>query len=86
MTDNLPAVSPLATAQPTSLDEFFSRDPLDLADQEIDVIVAEYRRQREVWAKAEAGGAKRAPALPKTPAQKALAGPKTSPSLGDLGL
>lgn len=81
MDDNLP--SPLASVQPTSLDELFSRDPLDLADQDIDVIVAEYRRQREVWAKAEAAGAKRAPAPPKA---KAIPGPKKSVSLGDLGL
>jgi hypothetical protein len=40
---------PLAFANPRSLDELFNRDPLDLADQDIDVIVAEYRRQRAVW-------------------------------------
>jgi hypothetical protein len=44
---------PLAFANPRSLDELFNRDPLDLGDQDIDVIVAEYRRQRAQWLEAE---------------------------------
>jgi len=73
--------SPLAEASPRSLDEFFSRDPLDLSDQDLDVIVAELRRQRKQFLVAEAQpkaprGASKAP---KTPASLAL-------ELGDLGL
>ena len=32
-----------------SLDKYFSADPNGLSDQDLDVIVAELRRQRESW-------------------------------------
>lgn len=53
--------SPLAEARPTSLDELFSRDPLDLQDQDISIIITELRKQRALWAAAEAQGKTRAP-------------------------
>jgi hypothetical protein len=68
-------VNPLEEASPKSLEDVFNADPLELTRQDRDVIVAELRRMREVWVKAEAGGAKRAP--------KASA---AGVSLSDLGL
>jgi hypothetical protein len=41
--------SALPAFSPTSLDELFSRDPLQLADQDLDIIVEELRRQRAAW-------------------------------------
>lgn len=57
--------NPLAEASPASLDELFSRDPLDLSRAERDQIVAEFRRMRETWNKAELAGAKRGAKPPK---------------------
>lgn len=63
MADHPPvqANSPLAEASPTSLDELFSRDPLDLTDNDIEKIVNELRAKRALWLDAEAQGAKKAP-------------------------
>lgn len=66
-------------AQPQSLDELFSRGA-DWTDQELDVIIAELRRQRATWAQAEAQGKRSAPKSgPKTQADPGL-------SIEDLGL
>lgn len=41
--------NPLSEAIPDSLNEIFSRDPLDLLDHEISLGVAELRRMRTKW-------------------------------------
>jgi hypothetical protein len=41
--------TPLTEASPESIDELFSRDPLDLNDQEIDKIVAQFQAKRVLW-------------------------------------
>lgn len=41
--------SPLAEASPSSLQELFDRDPLQLTDPDIEKIVAELRAQRQRW-------------------------------------
>jgi len=57
------AVSPVKDISPNSLDELFSRDPLELADADIDKIVAVLRERRNNWLIAEeAPKTKRAPA------------------------
>lgn len=70
----------LAKISPGSLDELFSRDPLQLSDQDIDTIVGKLREQRMDWVANEAQG--------KTPRAKAAkAGPDVkSMTLDDLGL
>ncbi len=69
--------NPLAEAEPSSLDELFSRDPLGLSDQDISSIVRELRRQREKWlAEPEKKAAKK-------PASKPV---KLDVSLDDLGI
>jgi hypothetical protein len=50
------APSPLAEASPTSLDELFSLDPLQLTDENIDRIVLELRAQRDRWQQTEKKG------------------------------
>jgi hypothetical protein len=76
--------NPLTEAKPTSLDELFNRDPLDLADKDIDVIVAEFTRQRRAWVEAEAAGkAPRAKAAPGGESNRAKAAKLT---LEDLDL
>lgn len=69
--------NPLAEANPQSLQELFSRDPLLLSRSDLLTISTELRRQRVAWAKAEARG-QRAPKAPKT-----QSGPV---DLEDLGL
>ncbi len=94
MTDNqppvppIPAASPLSEARIDSIDELFSRDPegyckgpdgSPASGADMQAIVAGLRRQREIWDKAEAQGAKRAPS------PKAGTKPKVA-DLSDLGL
>lgn len=71
-----------------SIDELFSRDPegyckgpdgTTATGADMQAIVAGLRRQREIWEKAEAAGAKRAPA------PKVSGKPKVA-DLSDLGL
>ena len=52
--------SPLTEAEPESLDELFSRDPLELSTQDINKIVAHLRSLRHQWAADEAAGATKA--------------------------
>lgn len=70
--------SPLSEANPQALNEYFSKDALELTDQDIGVVVAELRRQRARWDTAEAGGKKSLP--------KEKGGEKAQISLKDLGL
>jgi hypothetical protein len=65
--------SPLAEANPESLQELFDKDPLQLTDPDIDRVVAELRTMRERWALTEKKG--------KAPPKKGLA---TGLSLDDL--
>lgn len=39
----------IANANPNLLDELFSRDPLGLADADLDMLVDEFRRIRTTW-------------------------------------
>jgi hypothetical protein len=78
----LPQVSPLAGVNPDTLSELFARDPLGLADQDIETIVTELRRQRAKWREAELAGATKAPRGAKEP--KAPASPAIK--LTDIGL
>ena len=68
------AANPLSEADPASLDELWQRFDTHLAARTartpqaartLELMVAEYRRLREVWAEAEARGAKRAPSARK---------------------
>lgn len=87
MPDN-PTSNPLLEARVDSIDELFSRDPegytrgpdgSPASGPDMQAIVAGLRRQREIWEKAEAAGAKRAPAT-KAGGKAAVA------DLSDLGL
>lgn len=82
------APNPLLEARVDSIDEFFSGDPegytkgpdgSPASGPDMQAIIAGLRRQREIWEKAEAQGAKRAPS-PKAGAKAAVA------DLSDLGL
>lgn len=72
------ATSPLAEADPRSLEELMSRDPLKLTKQDRGQIVGELRRMREVWAKAEAAAPSRG--------KKAASAPVAAPTADDLGI
>lgn len=76
--------SPLDEATPESLNDLFSRDPLDLAEPDIEKIVQYLRSARERWDTAESQGKKSAPRAAKAPAAKVSADPTMS--LDDLGL
>lgn len=43
--------SPLAEAEPNSLDELYYRDPLDLTDSDLDKLVKELREKRTLFVK-----------------------------------
>lgn len=58
MSDESSASAPLVTANPKSLDELFSLDPMDLSDSNIDTVVLELRRMRHAFVQAEASGKK----------------------------
>lgn len=66
--------SPLAEANPESLQELFDKDPLQLTDDDIDRIVAEERSMREKWKLVEKKG--------KAPKAQVVA----NISLADIGL
>ena len=53
-----PQVSPLTEADPTSLSELFARDPLELSQRDLEVIVTELRAQRARYVAAQAAGQK----------------------------
>jgi hypothetical protein len=81
-------VNPLSEARVDSIDELFSRDPegyckgpdgTTATGEDMQRIIAGLRRQREVWEKAEAAGATRAPN------PKASGKPKVT-DLSELGL
>jgi len=73
-----PAQSPttaIAEATTSSLDELFSRDPLELSRQDRDQIISELRKRRVQWAQDEAAGKTRAsrPKKEEAPTQAAPA-------------
>lgn len=89
MTEEKQQPNPLLEARVDSIDELFSRDPegytkgpdgSPASGPDMQAIVAGLRRQRDIWEKAEAAGAKRAPS-PKAGAAKAKVA-----DLADLGL
>lgn len=79
----MPQSNLLAEAQPDSLGDVMSMDPETWTPSHRARVIAEYRRQREAWAKAEASGATRAPSAKKIAGPKITETPKTA---GDLGL
>lgn len=90
MSEEKPAVvpNPLLEARVDSIDELFSRDPegytkgpdgSPASGPDMQAIVAGLRRQREIWEKAEAAGAKRAPSAK-------IGGKSAVADLSDLGL
>ena len=76
--------TPLSEAEPRSLDELYSADPLSLTDDDIDKMVADLREKRVLWAKEEsesqAQGRARKPSVYKDAPKKG------SISLDDLDL
>lgn len=73
---------PLAEADPKSLDMFFSMDPLDMSNTDIQTIVEELRRQRAQWAENEA----KAAATGTTPRRAATPKPAPKPGASTMDL
>jgi len=71
--DPVEGLRALSEASVSSLDEYFSKDPLELQKRDIEIIVEEYRKMRQRWQVAEAAGKK---SLPKKEIPKALQNPK----------
>ena len=69
MTDQTPTASPspLSEADPKSLEEIFSLDPLKLSRSDRDVIVTELRRARAKWEDVKTSPSKGAPKVPVDP-------------------
>lgn len=72
--------SPLAEVSPTSLEDLFNKDPLELTEQDIEATVLYLRKARETFLKEEAAAPKKgditrkpaAKATPKVALDKAL--------------
>lgn len=77
--------SPLSEAIPESLDALFSRDPLNMTEDDVGKIVARLRAERAVWAEREANAASR-PARGTKPKALPKAQADTAMTLDDLGL
>jgi len=82
MTSSPTQPSPLTGVHPDTLSELFARDPLGLADQDIETIVTEFRRKRAQWRTEELAGATKASKTKAEPKQ--AASPKIN--LSDIGL
>lgn len=76
-----PDVNPLDTVDPRSLDELMSMDPLKMSDQDVDEVIARYRKERHLWAKEDAEAKANKKSAPRAPK-----GTITDISLDDLGL
>lgn len=61
----------------TDLSELFARDPLELTDQDLDLIIKEMREKRALYLKGGHGS--------KSVATKAKITPGNKPTLDDLG-
>ena len=66
----------LSEATTDSLSILFSRNPIEMSDEDIANIVSEYRKMRERWQLAEAAGKKSLP-KPTTSTTKSLAAPSS---------
>jgi hypothetical protein len=84
MPDQQTPPSPLAEADPKSLDELFNADPLELTNKDLAALVTELRANRDKWAKEEAESQTKA--RPRRPSKYKAVPPKGSLSLENLGL
>ena len=75
--------SPLSEADPTSLDELFARDPLELTNDDLDTIAGELRDHRKLWVIADNEAKNKKTGTPKGP-NKAV--PEGGIKLDDLDL
>ena len=76
--------SPLAEADPRSLDELFNEDPLKLTNPDIAGLVAEFRANKHKWAKEDA--AAQAQGRTRRPKEYKAKLPKGQISLSTIGL
>ena len=76
--------SPLAEADPKSLDELFNEDPLELTETDLAALVAEFRANRDKWAKEDA--ASQAQGRPRKSKEYKAKLPKGQLNLSDIGL
>lgn len=73
--------NPVTQADPTSLNELFSRDPESLQQVDLEKIVTYFRDLRKKWDLAEASGKK---SLSKKAAKEPLQPPPANLSIEDL--
>lgn len=73
--------TPLTEVMSNTLDELFALDPLELTEKQIETVVEELRRGRELWRAAELAGARK---MPKAKADPKA--PKVDVALGELEL
>lgn len=85
MTEPTLPESPLNEASPKSLDELFDRDPLDLADEDVDTIITTMRTNRALWLKLEEDAAAQGKRVSAPRAKKPKA-PAPSLTITDLEL
>lgn len=83
--------TPLTIPDPASLDELFSRDPLELTDSDVDCIVTKLREDRKRWAAEEresaAAGRRPNPRAVQSPEEKAKAKEAVKKlTIADLGI
>lgn len=80
----MPEESPLSEANPRSLDDLYSADPLSLTDDDVDKITNDLRQKRSLWEKEDA--AAQAQGRARRPKEYKSAPPKGQLSLDALGI
>lgn len=84
MPDQQNQPSPLAEADPKSLDDLFNEDPLKLTKPDLATLVAEFRANKDKWAKEDA--AAQAQGRPRKSKEYKAKLPKGQLSLSDIGI
>ena len=76
--------NPLSEADPRSLDDLYAADPLTLTDNDVDKIVADFRKKRALWESEDAAAQSQGRA--RRPKEYKAAPPKGQLSLENLGI
>ena len=80
----MPEKSPLSEADPRSLDDIYTDDPLNLTDDDVDRVAADLRQKRSLWATEEAEA--QSQGRRRKPKAYTTSPPKGQLKLGDLGI
>lgn len=78
--------SPLEEVDPAILDELFARDPMNLTNDDVDMITDKLRGERAVWCKSDENAKAKKERTPRGIKRAVPEGGLSIDDLGDLGL